>query len=103
MTPAFVTMAPMEPVSGYPLLLDVTGRRVLVVGAGTVGTRRARGLVEAGADVVVVAPDVADLPDGVTVHRRRFELSDLDEAWLVHACTSDPDVNAAVATAAADR
>lgn len=96
-------MATMEPVSGYPLLLDVTGRRVLVVGAGVVGARRIRGLVDAGADVVVVAPEVAELPAAVTVHRRRFEPDDVDGAWLVHACTSDPDVNAAVAAAAAER
>jgi uroporphyrin-III C-methyltransferase / precorrin-2 dehydrogenase / sirohydrochlorin ferrochelatase len=93
----------MEPVTGYPLLLDLTGRRVLVVGAGAVGARRIRGLHDAGADVVVVAPETPQLPDGVTVHRRRFEPGDVVGAWLVHACTSDPDVNAAVASAAEER
>jgi uroporphyrin-III C-methyltransferase / precorrin-2 dehydrogenase / sirohydrochlorin ferrochelatase len=93
----------MEPVTGYPLLLDLTGRRVLVVGAGAVGTRRVRALVDAGAEVVVVAPEIADLPDGVAVHRRRFESADVVGAWLVHACTADPDVNAAVAAAAERR
>jgi uroporphyrin-III C-methyltransferase/precorrin-2 dehydrogenase/sirohydrochlorin ferrochelatase len=93
----------MEPVTGYPLLLDLTGRRVLVVGAGAVGTRRVRALVDAGAEVVVVAPEIADLPDGVAVHRRRFESADVIGAWLVHACTADPDVNAAVAAAAERR
>ncbi|MGN6608033.1 MAG: uroporphyrinogen-III C-methyltransferase [Jatrophihabitans sp.] len=84
---------------GFPLLLDVTGRRVLVVGAGAVGARRARALVEAGADVLVVAPEVADaLPvDGVRVERRRFGAGDVEGAWLVFACTDDPAVNAAVA------
>ena len=93
----------MGPVTGYPLLLDLTGRRVVVVGAGAVGTRRIRGLVDAGADVVVVAPEVGELPDGVTVRRRTFERADLSGAWLVHACTSDPEVNAEIAAAAAER
>ncbi|MDT4917122.1 MAG: uroporphyrin-III C-methyltransferase / precorrin-2 dehydrogenase / sirohydrochlorin ferrochelatase [Pseudonocardiales bacterium] len=91
--------------SGFPLLLDLAGRRVVVVGAGRVGARRARALAAAGADVLVVAPDlgaeVDELPVGTA--RRRFEPTDLDGAWLVVACTDDPDVNAGVAVAAEQR
>ncbi|HEU5267849.1 MAG TPA: NAD(P)-dependent oxidoreductase, partial [Jatrophihabitans sp.] len=47
-------------VPGHPLLLDLAGRRVVVVGGGKVATRRARSLVDAGADVLLVAPEVAD-------------------------------------------
>ncbi len=91
--------------TGYPLLLDLTGRAVLVVGGGTVATRRARALAEAGAHVHVVAPDVASglAALGVRVSRRGFAPADLDGAWLVVACTSDPAVNAAVAEAAERR
>jgi uroporphyrin-III C-methyltransferase/precorrin-2 dehydrogenase/sirohydrochlorin ferrochelatase len=78
-------------VTGFPLLLDVHGRRVVVVGAGTVGTRRAQALRGAGADVVVFT---ADDP---------FQATDLDGAWLALACTDDPAVNAAVAAAAEAR
>ena len=90
---------------GLPLLLDLRGRRVVVVGGGTVATRRVRRLVEAEAVVVVVAPDVhADLAGlGVELRHRRFEPADLDDAWLALACTDDPGVNAAVARAAANR
>nr|WP_304045877.1 uroporphyrinogen-III C-methyltransferase [Jatrophihabitans endophyticus] len=91
--------------TGLPLLLDLTGRRVVVVGAGPVGLRRVSTLLAAGADVHVVAPSVSpDLDvDSVTVHRRGFEAGDLDGAWLVLACTDDPGVNAAVAAAAEQR
>lgn len=41
----------------YPLHLDLTGKRVLVVGGGAVATRRVDALVADGADVVVVAPE----------------------------------------------
>ena len=50
--------------AGYPLLLDVAGRAVLVVGAGPVGARRAIGLADAGALVTVVAPAVDDAVSG---------------------------------------
>lgn len=88
--------------TGYPMLLDLTGRRVVVVGAGRVAARRVHGLAAAGADVVVVAPDVDDAVRiaGVTVHRRAFAPADLDGAWLAAACTDDAAVNAAVSDAA---
>lgn len=91
--------------TGYPLLLDLTGRRVVVVGGGRVALRRARGLVEAGALVHVVAPEVAaELAAlSVAVHRRRYADGDLDGAWLAHACTDDPAVNAAVSAEAERR
>ena len=86
---------------GYPLLLDVAGRRVVVVGGGAVGTRRVTGLLESGADVLVVSPaitaEIAAL--GVAIEQRGFHPADLDDAWLAVACTDSPDVNAAVAAA----
>jgi uroporphyrin-III C-methyltransferase/precorrin-2 dehydrogenase/sirohydrochlorin ferrochelatase len=83
----------------YPVSLDLAGRLVVVVGGGAVATRRARALVDAGADVHVVAPAVTDELAGlrVTVHPRRYATGDLAGAWLVHAATDDPAVNAEVA------
>ncbi len=92
--------------TGFPLLLDVAGRRVVVVGAGVVGTRRARALAEAGADVLVVAPVVSDVLRSMAdarVEQRAFRESDLDGAWLAVACTDEPAVNAAVGDAAERR
>ncbi|HEX5492988.1 MAG TPA: uroporphyrinogen-III C-methyltransferase [Mycobacteriales bacterium] len=94
------------PAAGYPVVLDLAGRRVVVVGGGAVALRRTRGLLAAGASVHVVAPEVhpelAGLP--VRVHRRRYAPGDLAGAWLAHACTDSAEVNAAVAAdAGADR
>ncbi|WP_375493403.1 uroporphyrinogen-III C-methyltransferase [uncultured Jatrophihabitans sp.] len=87
------------------MLLDVEGRRVLVVGGGAVATRRVRALLRAGADVRVVAPDVATEIAALelAITRRRFAPDDVREAWLVFACTDDPAVNAEVAAAARQR
>jgi uroporphyrin-III C-methyltransferase/precorrin-2 dehydrogenase/sirohydrochlorin ferrochelatase len=85
---------------GYPLLLDMAGRRVLVVGGGAVAARRARALADAGARVHLVAPTVSGeiLDDArIAVHRRGYRADDLAGAWLVQACTGIEDVDAAVA------
>ena len=83
----------------YPVNLVVEGRPVLVVGGGRVATGKARRLVEAGAVVTVVAPEItaeiAAMP-GVTVHRRRYERADLDGQRLVVSATGDPAVDGQV-------
>ncbi len=89
--------------------LDLAGRRVLVVGAGVVGMRRARRLLEDGAQVVLVDPAPSDDARRVVSHgdaellERAVEVGDLEGAWLVVAATADPAVNAEVARWAADR
>ena len=93
----------MVAVTGLPLFVDLTGRRALVVGAGPVGARRARTLVDAGARVEVVAPDVrADLPAEITHHDRPFEVADVEGAWLVVAATDDVTVQEQIAAACND-
>jgi len=74
---------------------------VVVVGGGPVAAAKIDALVEAGAEVIVVAPDVVagiERP-GVTVVRRAFEDSDLDGAWWVVAA-APRDVNRRVRAAA---
>jgi len=82
----------------YPVSLELTGRRVVVVGGGVVAARRVQGLVDAGADVQVIAPSVSgDIVSlGVSIAQRSYVDGDLTGAWLVQACTDDPEVNAAV-------
>ncbi len=89
-----------------PLFLDVTGRRVLVVGGGTIAARKALDLVAARADVRVVALElaaelVAAQHETLTLVQRAFEERDLEGAWLVFAATDDPDVQRRIANACA--
>jgi uroporphyrin-III C-methyltransferase / precorrin-2 dehydrogenase / sirohydrochlorin ferrochelatase len=94
----------MARMTGYPIELELAGRLVVVVGGGAVALRRTKALVDAGANVTVIASDItaelATLP--VTVRRRRYRAGDLTGAWLVHTATDEPAVNATVA-ADADR
>jgi uroporphyrin-III C-methyltransferase/precorrin-2 dehydrogenase/sirohydrochlorin ferrochelatase len=83
-------------------MLAIAGRRAVVIGGGAVALRRVRSLLGAQANVVVIAPEVlpelAELP--VTVLRRQYREGDLAAAWLAHAVTDDPAVNALVAAEA---
>jgi siroheme synthase-like protein len=82
----------------YPLFLKLAGRKVLVVGGGPVALGKVRALVEAGAEVAVVAPEV--VPElgalaekgNISLDRRSFETKDLGGCWLVVAA-SQPVVN----------
>jgi siroheme synthase-like protein len=88
----------------YPAFLRLTGRKVLVVGGGRVAAGKLHGLVQAGARVTVVAPEIRpelDVP-GVTREQRPFAESDLDDAWYVVAA-APPAVNRQVVSAAERR
>lgn len=90
----------------YPVGLRLNGRRVLVVGGGTVASRRVPALLDAGADVLLVAPEVTPALRGlVDAGRvgwlpRRFQPSDVDGAWLVQAALDDPAAAREVSAAA---
>lgn len=83
----------------YPVNLRVRGHRCLVVGGGRVAVDKADGLLEAGALVDVVAPDVIpelEARPGVTVHRRNYRSGDVEGYRLAVAATGCPEVNAEV-------
>ena len=87
-----------------PLFVNLAGRRVVLVGGGPVAAAKLTQLVDAGADVVVVSPDVgADIArTPVSIEARQFRADDLDGAWLVVAAAT-PEVNREVARAAEER
>jgi precorrin-2 dehydrogenase / sirohydrochlorin ferrochelatase len=89
----------------YMACLDLEGADCLVVGGGSVGLEKARGLLEAGARVTVVAPELDGGFDCLPAAqlRREFEDGDLHGRRLVIAATSDRRVNEAVFAAAEAR
>ncbi|BBZ27957.1 uroporphyrinogen-III C-methyltransferase [Mycolicibacterium madagascariense] len=91
--------------NAYLVGLRLDGRKVVVVGGGSVAQRRIPLLLANGADVHVIAraatPAVEAL-DGIALELRDYRDGDLDGAWYAIAATDDPAVNAAV-VAEADR
>ncbi len=93
----------------FPIFVNLSGRKVVLVGGGRVASAKLGQLIAAGARIDVVAPGVCQViadaadrtepPVRVTIFRRRFTAADLDDAWLAVAAAT-PEVNRDVANAA---
>lgn len=90
---------------GSPAYLSgllLSGRKVVVAGAGRVAARRVPKLIRAGAVIDVVAPGLHPTLEPLaragafTWHAREYRASDLDGAWYVLALTDSADANAAI-------
>jgi siroheme synthase-like protein len=83
----------------YMTCLDLEGRSVLVVGAGSVAHEKIGGLLDVGARVSVVAPTVSEPVEALAhggrlaLARRAYRSSDLVGHFLVVAATSVTEVN----------
>ncbi|WKX73405.1 uroporphyrinogen-III C-methyltransferase [Streptomyces sp. XD-27] len=92
----------------YPVGLRLSGRRVVVLGAGQVAQRRLPALIAAGADILLVSPSatasVEAMADAGELRweRRTYRDGDFEGAWYALITTDDPQANAA-ASAEAER
>jgi siroheme synthase-like protein len=86
----------------YPIFVDMSGRRCVVIGGGAVAQRRIEGLLAAGARVTVVSPAITDtlmklVAEGTIRHVARiYEAGDLAGCNLAFVATDDRDVNPAI-------
>ena len=86
----------------YPLFVDLRSRRCVVVGGGALAEAKVAALVECGAEVVVISPQVTErirrwAEEGqLRWERRPYQAGDLEGAWLVVAAPDDRSWNAAV-------
>ncbi|MFH0245175.1 uroporphyrinogen-III C-methyltransferase [Streptomyces sp. HK10] len=93
----------------YPVGLRLTGRRVVVLGGGTVAQRRLPTLLAAGADVLVIAPSATPSVEAMAEagelrwERRAYRPGDLDGAWYAVVATDDAEANAAASAEAEER
>lgn len=83
---------------GYPVFLELAGRRCVVAGEDAVREKKVEGLLAAGADDVLVLAEgpperlvKLDTEVGVRVERRAWSGEDLDGAFLLVASSRDPD------------
>ncbi|MGB8706674.1 MAG: bifunctional precorrin-2 dehydrogenase/sirohydrochlorin ferrochelatase [Dehalococcoidia bacterium] len=90
----------------YPILLNIQGKKCLVVGGGEVALRKVQMLVEHGANVEIVSPtfcpELNQLVKDVTIQtiHRDYETEDLNDVFLAVAATDDIKTNEKVATEA---
>jgi precorrin-2 dehydrogenase/sirohydrochlorin ferrochelatase len=83
----------------FPIFLKLRGRQCLVVGAGKIGEAKIAGLLEAGAHVVVIAPQATPRIEEwgrnkkIRLKRRKFQASDLHGVFLVVAAANSPKVH----------
>ena len=83
----------------YPIYLDIKDRDCLVVGGGSVGTRKVKRLLECGAKVTVISVDATEklkeLSDSgvIQLKERDFQTSDLDDRFLVIGATDNQEMN----------
>jgi len=86
----------------YPILLDMTGKRCVVIGGGAVAERKAEGLLQVEADVTVISPRLARrleslAQEGKIGHAaREYRPGDLAGYDLAFVATDDDEVNVAV-------
>ena len=83
----------------YPIYLDMAGRPCAVIGGGEVAERKVAGLLEAGAEVAVISPDVTDnilrwsKENAIALIARRYQPGDLATFDLVFVATDDRAVS----------
>lgn len=77
----------------FPLFVDLHGRKAVVVGGGKIALRRVQILQSFGAEVTVIAPHCASVPEGVTYLPRPYAAGDVSGAFLAVAATDDRAIN----------
>ena len=93
----------------YPVNLDIRSRNCLVVGGGSVGTRKANTLLQCGAVVTVVGPAISKKLQALGgqkdlfIKSRGYRTSDLDGMFLVIGATDNEDLNRRISQDAGQR
>jgi precorrin-2 dehydrogenase/sirohydrochlorin ferrochelatase len=93
----------------YPIQLDIRNRNCLVIGGGSVGTRKISMLLKCGARVTVVSPQISEqlrnlsANNAVSLHERAYTSSDLDEIFLAIGATDDETINRQISQDAEQR
>jgi precorrin-2 dehydrogenase/sirohydrochlorin ferrochelatase len=83
----------------YPMYVILEGRKAVVIGGGKVAERKVEVLLDCGAEVEVISPELTESLAGweregrLRVQRREFRAGDTSGAWLVIAACGDEAVN----------
>jgi siroheme synthase-like protein len=89
--------------SYYPVFLNIRGKKCVVVGGGQVALRKVKALLDAGADVQVISPDLCPQLsklakiEEIAVEKRSFQPGDLEGALIAVAAADNNNINLEVA------
>jgi precorrin-2 dehydrogenase/sirohydrochlorin ferrochelatase len=93
----------------YPLFLDIKHKKCAVIGGGTVALRKVNMLLDYGADVTVISPELCDelqlmvSKNKIRFVHREYQATDLNDAVLAIAATDDNEINSRVSRDAGNR
>lgn len=81
----------------FPLFVDITGKNVLIVGAGKIAYRKAKTLLEYEANITVITKEIKEPMfeslENVLIEQREFNEHDIKDKFLVVAATDDAEFN----------
>lgn len=83
----------------YPIFIKLKGKKVLVVGGGTVATRKVKKLINYHPEITIVSPKITpELQRLISKHnlkysQRKYRKSDLKNKWIIFVATDDKDLN----------
>lgn len=86
----------------FPMFVDISGWKILIAGGGRIAARRVRTLLEFGADITVVAPELTPelermkIAGDIHCEERIYQSCDLSEKQMVLAATDDHRLNEAI-------
>ena len=90
-------LARMADFPRFPLFMSLSGKTVTVVGAGRIASRRIKVLLEYGARIRVIAPqicaEIRALPGSLEIIEREYERGDVSGSFMVIAATDSREVN----------
>ena len=79
----------------FPMMIDINGREILIIGGGHIASRRAETLLRCGAIITAVSPEFCEsFPEVFEYREKFFEPKDIDEKFdLVFAATNSREIN----------
>ena len=83
----------------FPLFVDISEKKIVVIGGGAIATRRVKTLLPFEPQIVVVAPEVTEeleeleKEEKITIFHRKYQREDIYDAWMVLAATNDSELN----------
>lgn len=80
----------------YPVMLQLQGKKIVVIGGGKIALRKVKQVLQAQGKVTVIAPEI--LPEffqllEVTLLKKRYQPEDIAQAQLIFACTDSKRIN----------